>query len=520
VETQAHAGQAKVRFHCTNVGGDNFMVFARVQDRPTLKVLTNDSTGVMTMWKRIDVEYHQMQGASPLPTADIAAPFAKAFVQMDWMDPPIADDPKDFLGNNDALADATATEYVRKEAPGTQRHFRNEGKPGWFLAVAALQFSRSEAGTHPVEIYDRLGHLQNGNREQTLIIDDPLSSTTLIQEITFEDAAQNQSVRWFLRSQNSIEVDTPHGQATLHLEEIDFHPQFPIDDPKQPAKVKGDLATVNGPTDNYFPGATFFASAPTNAQAPGYGFPSDTQITIYDTGGQVEGLSPPNAQGGRNFFAGRTIIFTRHKDTLKRARTTLTLAGTFHSDDVITVDIGGINVSVDAGGSEPQQVARRVAARLRADTQFAQKFRIRRLMQTTLEIANEDQGAAGNGTTIKVSIDVVAGNQLQATATLSSATLQGGGVDNFELASTMAHEFGHAFGFSHKCGYHSWEQGAEHSCCMNYFHTFMYKDPEHTDQGVQRFVTGIPSVHFCGRHLLGIRLVHLEDNDLLWKWPP
>ncbi len=36
------------------------------------------------------------------------------------------------------------------------------------------------------------------------------------------------------------------------------------------------------------------------------------------------------------------------------------------------------------------------------------------------------------------------------------------------------HEFTHAFGYPHKCGYYGWPQPPEFSCAMNYFLTWLY----------------------------------------------
>ena len=80
---------------------------------------------------------------------------------------------------------------------------------------------------------------------------------------------------------------------------------------------------------------------------------------------------------------------------------------------------------------------------------------------------------------------------------------------------TIVHEFTHAFGFPHKCGYYSWQSPMKYSCAMNYAFQWLYAPGTRLPQ---MYVTGERDGALCGRHLDGMRKVHLEDNPVMWKW--
>ena len=84
-----------------------------------------------------------------------------------------------------------------------------------------------------------------------------------------------------------------------------------------------------------------------------------------------------------------------------------------------------------------------------------------------------------------------------------------------KAVSTIVHEFTHAFGYPHKCGYFGWPQPPHFSCAMNYFLTWIY---DIGTRDLQRFVFGDSSAHLCSKHLAGVREVNLEDNPAIWRW--
>ena len=79
---------------------------------------------------------------------------------------------------------------------------------------------------------------------------------------------------------------------------------------------------------------------------------------------------------------------------------------------------------------------------------------------------------------------------------------------NSRVLSTVVHEFLHAFGMPHKCGFWDWRTPRLKSCCMNYFDTWLL-DP------AQNLVPGTVRKNgndMCGRHLMEVRRVHLDKN--------
>jgi len=124
-------------------------------------------------------------------------------------------------------------------------------------------------------------------------------------------------------------------------------------------------------------------------------------------------------------------------------------------------------------------------------------------------------GASGNAAKISAS---------PAGLAVSGPELTGGGFDDDarrDIVQVFTHELGHAFGFPHKCGYHTFESSADTACTMNYFHTWLYTLATQGDpaaRAVERFGPGKHGNNFCALHTRGIRLGRLEDNPALWKW--
>lgn len=83
-------------------------------------------------------------------------------------------------------------------------------------------------------------------------------------------------------------------------------------------------------------------------------------------------------------------------------------------------------------------------------------------------------------------------------------------VPNFdtEILAVAVHEFLHAFGMPHKCGYWDWRTPREKSCCMNYFNTWLINESFLPIPGT----LGKQGDDMCGRHLMEVRRVHLERN--------
>jgi hypothetical protein len=88
-------------------------------------------------------------------------------------------------------------------------------------------------------------------------------------------------------------------------------------------------------------------------------------------------------------------------------------------------------------------------------------------------------------------------------------------LDEDEALATVVHEFTHAFGYPHKCGFYGWPQPPATSCSMNYFQSWLYAVGTRVPQ---RFTPGKVAPDLCSKHLAGVREVHIEDNPAMWKW--
>jgi len=399
VTTAIHNGRSRVRMHYTNVGGDNFRVTARLSQHQLVQPGAEDATGLLTVWKRIDLEYRKMVGAHSLPVDGLAPVYEKCFVQLDVTEE-LSSPRLNSLSPTDATFDVASSKYVKKPPAGV---FENESKPGWFLLVAAHRAVASVAAatrttifTGPATIDDFA--FSDGTRGERLVINGTLSADPVGVRIT-------EGTNKFVVFAWGKDDDTPNpGQTSIYFTPSDYQSDFEPGDGR-----------IHGPGGSYETSNNRYLQHSWNEPAntwttPGLGFPTNVQIeVIAGRGGETGGVSPTNTTAGREYFAGRTVIFTKHPSYNDKA-------------------------------GKPKVA---------------------------------------------------------------------------DLLATITHELGHAFGFPHKCGYHTWQDPPTLSCCMNYFNTWLYTPGT---RNVKRFDTGTEGQHFCARHLHGIRRVHLEDNPSLWKW--
>lgn len=80
--------------------------------------------------------------------------------------------------------------------------------------------------------------------------------------------------------------------------------------------------------------------------------------------------------------------------------------------------------------------------------------------------------------------------------------------------AVIVHELVHAFGMPHKCGYWDFRAPRRRTCCMNYRPNWMLTPTRDLEPGTSDKVGN----DMCGRHLMEVRKVHLEDNKGL-GWP-
>lgn len=391
-ETDLKDGKARIRLHLTNIGGDNFRVQVTAKD-PRGGTATPGKTGIITMWKRIDVEFKVMEGAEgKLPADQIPAAFEECFVQMDLHGPTAvgaANSPTVLLKDPSGNLSTAARDY-------TDTVFDNAGKPGWFLLVAANHSRDPIAAT---ELYKGKAEVvlasakASGFGGATLIVPKALKGKDAPNSARYIEGSKGIT----LGVGSSAKIKS--GKTHLKASPLDYQPDFEID------TMDGAYKTSYARRQMYYP--THMVQVPGGAVSmPGLDFASKPQVKIRSRGATFTiGISPMLSKkvGAKTerFFAGRTIIFT-------------------------------------AKGSK-----------------------------------------AG-------------------------------------MLHTIVHEFGHAFGFPHKCGHYAARNEGRQSCAMNYFNTWVFAEGTTTIE--KRFDTAKKSNRFCARHINGIRRVHLEDNVALWTW--
>lgn len=462
-ETKIAGGLSKVRMHCTNAGGDNFKVKVGLKKHPRLIEKAGDETGIMTVWKRIDIEYRKMDGAGDLPVDEIPSRFEKAFVQMD-ITAPLSTPKRDPMSARDDDVGQESSDYVKAPPVGV---FEHEYKPGWFLLVAAHEAAGDVGSTDSKQLYPASGPgpatvlemtYDDGQKYEGLVLPTNLPTGSKIDFVKLHEGGDHIRI-----SAYDYENDYPSaGECTVFLYPVDYLSDFKPGD----GALEG-TSGVPGAYDirlSYYP-RHVWSNRSKKWNADGLGFGRDVDVEVFSPGSiATGGISPTNEKGGRDYFAGRTIIFTRHR------------------------------------------------AYAKGDAQARSK-----------------------------------------------------------LIRTIVHEFAHAFGFPHKCGYYTWEDPADRGCVMNYYNTWLYEldsgsvytvqtgdtlsriaadnglddwraifdhprnqalrrkrsVPRNIRSGdrlwipsprrVQRFVPGNTGLDLCARHIDGIRRVHLEDNPALWK---
>lgn len=480
-ETLVVGNESKLRMHCTNVGGDNFIVRARVKPHPRIRVTSGDETGVMSMWKRVDVEYRKMPDAMDLPVADVPAYFEPAFVQMDISDP-LPTPKKEFICQKDDEESDAAAKLVKAPPHGI---FEHEYKPGWLLLVSALGAAKEVGTATSSKVYDGPGSLRTlnyGGADRWQGVAVPKDITEKVAFVRLKEGSDEITIPVWRKLRHTPKK----GHTHLDLYGVDYQSDFEPGNGRLGGAGKG--GAYHRKTE-YYP--QYKLVRPSNHWvAGGMRFPSSkVEVEVWTTGSiRTSGISPTN----NGHFAGRTVIFTRRRiNRLKKAE---------------------------------EERAKALAA---GDHKRANEIKdwIERARKQTKE----------------------------------------------SLLGTIVHEFTHAFGFPHKCGYYTFEKPAKSSCCMNYYNTWVYAEetgstytvragdgglqkialendldswrdiyhhPRNVDfrashpdpntlsvgdtfwmptKKVQRFDTGESGIHLCGKHIDGVRRVHLEDNPHLWK---
>ena len=164
--TEIADGKSAVRFNATDVGGDNFIITAKLNIDGLSPSRYGPQTGTMTVWKRVEVEYVRMDGsdgappADPVPVQQINEHFKKAFVQFSFL-PERSVDPEFVDCDSSSSKDYWAMGQSENEAWGNLEAYVTEDdgefskeNAGWFFLAAAHNY-KCKSGLKSLVLYPR-----------------------------------------------------------------------------------------------------------------------------------------------------------------------------------------------------------------------------------------------------------------------------------------------------------------------------------------------------------------------------
>lgn len=155
-ETLIVGGTSRVRLHCPNRRGDRFVLRVAFAGADAAQSI-DDSTGMVTLWERLDVEYRPLTGS--LPMTDVLSSsnegFKPACVQLDYlqlnpmpmphnaaraarMSRPRTPRPNDFREAEHLAYSSGTVSNAEELMCDDATLFPNRGKPGWFTLAGAL----------------------------------------------------------------------------------------------------------------------------------------------------------------------------------------------------------------------------------------------------------------------------------------------------------------------------------------------------------------------------------------------
>jgi hypothetical protein len=275
--------ESRVRLHLTNAGGDNFRVSARVVGGDSGPVVT---TGIMTMWKRLDVEYHQMRGVMRVPVARVVRALEAACVQLDFTTA-IDLDHRDFLTDT--------ADYETASAVLAQRLFQHAGQPGWFMLVAADRESRRATGTRQTAAYEGSGTLHSFPPHQWLEIPNTLLDARGVPlDVGAVELRNGSETLTFWCTGRTGPGWPTAGSIGIALRPLTY---FNVVTPRH-----GSVELAHSRPNGYFPMR--------QAGHQNLGFSSSVQCGVF-TGLAIgaSGITPTVRRNGREYFVGRTIAF-------------------------------------------------------------------------------------------------------------------------------------------------------------------------------------------------------------------
>lgn len=303
-ETLVVNGKSRVRLHLTNVGGDSFRVRAELVGTPAAV----HETGIMRMWKRIDVAYFEMEGDVPsLPIDECAREFEIAFVQFDFTVPTkIAY--REFLSSTGEL-NRPARELF-------DQVFTQAKTPGWYALIAAdLDLSAPDS---PIQrVYDGPGRIVHGldaNQQSTEWVAVPdAQSIAPPSGASFRPKLRDARIAYihdgtvdpimFGIERHAVGWPNP-GEISFQLVDMRYVSDFEATD--------GAVRTAYRRSTGMFPTRTRDANGQWSTGGFGLGINVTVELEAEDgeSPQRARGVTPTVLENSEPYWIGRSIVFT------------------------------------------------------------------------------------------------------------------------------------------------------------------------------------------------------------------
>jgi hypothetical protein len=293
---------SSVIFHCPDVGGDSFTIGTDVGTASGGVVTGGAQTGVLRMWRRVNVEYVRMASAFPLPVRQVADYFWAAFIQLDFTDERVADGGGDlayFAETKEASADVR-DQYI-------EAVFSRKATADWFCLIAARQqfnvvVSDTSRLLQSTGTIDRNGQTITFARPEGEAWSDPAPPAIGTIVVAWGDVGSPQL------SFNVLASEYVDGATRVRckLWPHDITPDF------TGADADGSTAHAYTTTRRYY--LRVHERAKDSWIVGGYGVVPD-EVRFRASGkssSYISGVSPTVTAAGQGRFAGRTMIFTHH----------------------------------------------------------------------------------------------------------------------------------------------------------------------------------------------------------------
>ncbi|WP_438017155.1 hypothetical protein WMF18_41280 [Sorangium sp. So ce315] len=282
--------ESKVVFHCPDTAGDNFIVRADI-DSATKVEGFGAETGIMTMWHRIRVESIRMKSAFALPMDEVPVPFEPCCVQLDCEpEKEVPDQPQMAPKGDDLETECVA--YVDKV-------FSNKSNPGWFCVISAME-------PHPLptkkgdQVFEGDAELKSGGAGANLFEYFEIPGT--FPDVDFAELTSGSETVGFNLFSVQTETTGAGPITRCWIVEHDAQPDFTAGD--------GSIAHAYKVQFNYSPRYRKKGGAVTPG---GYGMAAKVKVKVFNPGAfYTAGISPTVTAKGKEYFAGRTIMFTHH----------------------------------------------------------------------------------------------------------------------------------------------------------------------------------------------------------------